>query len=138
MPFITDLEMKEIGEMNGRSVYVLLSALVYFSEMGKRYTVPAGFQSDLASVPRLPVLYGIWGDRAHREALLHDFLYRKDSDPVVSFGEANGLFLEAMGSRGVKTFIRFPMYAGVALGGIFSYHKLKTGHQFFETIDPIQ
>lgn len=133
MYFETDLEMCELGEMSGRSVFKLLSPLIYYSQNGKRYTIPEGFQSDLASVPRLPLVYDLWGDRAHREAFLHDYLYRIDSDPVVSFCEANSMFLEAMKSRGVKLHIRWPMYSAVCSAGMFSYHKLKRDHQYFET-----
>jgi|GEM_PF-875895 len=129
--FITDLCMKEIGEKKGRTVYELLQPLIFITRDGRRIVVPTGFQTDLASVPRLPFVYLLWGDRAHREAVLHDYLFRKDSVPVATFMEANGLFLEAMTSRGVRWAIRWPMYAAVCAGGRGSYHKLLVDHQYF-------
>jgi hypothetical protein len=84
---------------------------------------PTWFETDFASVPRLPVLWEMWGDRAHREAVLHDWLYRKDSVPCVAKEIADGIFLEAMKSTGKPWHISYPMYWGVKLGGFTAYHK---------------
>jgi hypothetical protein len=86
-------------------------------------TVPAGFLTDFASVPRVPIVFWFWGDRAHREAVLHDYLYRVDSDPVVERSRADRAFLEAMGSRGKSWGVRWPMYLGVRIGGGAAYHR---------------
>lgn len=134
--FISNLCLMEIGESNGRSVYSLLKALKYSDKNNRMIMVPKGFQTDLASVPRLPIVYGIWGDRAHREAVLHDYLFRVDSDPVCSFMEANDLFLEAMESRGVRKMISYPMYAAVCAAGYSSFHRYTVNSQIIQTIDP--
>lgn len=81
------------------------------------------FETDFASVPRVPFIYEAWGDRAHREAVLHDYLYRIDSIPVVSYSQANDIFLEAMKSTGKPWYISRFMYLGVVFGGFTSYHK---------------
>ena len=108
------------------SIYILAAPLIYWSAvLDCSITVPVGFQTDLASVPRLPVIYSLWGDRAHREAVLHDALYRIDSVPSVSCPQANRVFLEAMESRGVSVWIRWPMYWGVCAFGWCSYHRKK-------------
>jgi hypothetical protein len=130
--FITDLCLKEIGEMSGRSVYSLLLPLKY-----KDHTVPEGFQTDLGSVPRVPLIYGIWGDRAHREAVLHDYLYRYRPGFPMTRKEADQIFLEAMKSRGVKFEIYYPMYMGVRLGGGSSFHKYFVGHKFFSDVEEV-
>ena len=118
--FLTDLDTR----MRGERIHILLSPLVYHSGLLNRsIIIPAGFETDLASVPRLPIIYALWGDRAHREAVLHDYLYRIDSDPVVSKDVVDKVFLEAMQSRGAAWWIRYPMYYGVCAGGIGSYHK---------------
>lgn len=137
MGFRTHLEMREVGEIQGRSIYLLLLPLIYEDEAGMRIVVPAGFQTDLASVPRLPIVYGIWGDRAHREAVLHDYAYRKDAEPKLSFMRANTLFLEAMCSRGVKDSIRWPMFLAVCACGYSSYNRYNINYQFVETADDI-
>ncbi|OPY90583.1 MAG: hypothetical protein A4E73_02427 [Syntrophaceae bacterium PtaU1.Bin231] len=135
--FVTDLCLREVGEKAGRSVYALVQPLIYVARSGDRVVVPEGFQTDLASVPRVPVVWLLWGDRAHREAVLHDYLYRTDAVPTVGFMGANRLFLEAMKARGVPRYIRWPMFLGVVLGGIFSYHKLPVSHRFFFADDLI-
>jgi hypothetical protein len=85
----------------------------------------ARFYTDFASVPRVPVFYELWGNRAHREAVLHDYLYRIDSIPVVTKSQADSLFLEAMKSTGKSWYLRYPMYYGVVLAGGGAYHKRK-------------
>ena len=120
--FLTELD----AIFHDDAIYILAAPLIYWSALlDCLITVPVGFQTDLASVPRLPVIYTLWGDRAHREAVLHDYLYRIDSRPVVSESQANGVFLEAMESRGVVASIRWPMYWGVCAFGWCSYHRKK-------------
>lgn len=121
----------EIGELSGKYIYMLTDNLVYITRDAREIIVPKEFQTDLASVPRIPFVYSAWGDRAHREAVLHDYLYRKDSVPVLSRSEADGLFKEAMISRGQPWYIYHPMYAGVRLGGGSAYHKYPVFHNFF-------
>jgi len=81
------------------------------------------FETDFASVPRVPIAYEAWGDRAHREAVLHDYLYRIDSKPVVTYSQANAVFKEAMISTGKPFRIYFWMWCGVVLGGWTAFHK---------------
>ena len=119
--FITDLVIELLDE---DKIWVLHEPLSYWSELLKcQITVPTGFQTDLASVPRVPILYVKWGNRAHREAVIHDYLYRIDSIPVVTFDQANNVFKEAMIARGKPDDIVFGMFKGVCLGGKSSYHK---------------
>jgi hypothetical protein len=119
-------------------IWVVKAPLKYFSEiLDIKITVPPWFETentptedwffetDFASVPRVPLIYDAWGDRAHREAVLHDYLYRIDSVPMVTKGQADNLFLEAMKSTGKGYFVRYGMYWGVVLGGASSYHKKK-------------
>jgi hypothetical protein len=119
--FITDLVISLVDE---DKIWLLHEPLVYDSELlDCTVTVPVGFQTDLASVPRVPVLYVKWGNRAHREAVIHDYLYRIDSIPVVTFDQANNVFKEAMVARGKTKDIYEGMYKGVCLGGKSSYHR---------------
>lgn len=119
--FLTELDARLL---EGDKVWKLIAPLVYYSELlDCEITVPRRFCTDLSSVPRVPVAYWFWGGKAHREGVLHDYLYRIDSQPVVSRGLANAVFLEAMISRGKSRFVRNPMYWGVCIGGGPSYHK---------------
>ena len=113
------------------NIWILDHTLIYQSAIIGQVCVLDGFETDLASVRRVPVVYNLWGNRAHREAVLHDYLYRSDSVPAVTKEQADSVFLEAMKSRGVAWWIRYPMYAGVMLGGGSSYHKLFVNAQLF-------
>lgn len=128
--FITKLSLTELGLKDGRVIYSLNKPLIYFSNKLGRIEVPENFQTDLASVPRVPILYMIWGGRAHHEAVLHDYVFRINSIPKASFSAANSLFKEAMKVRCKPWYVRSPMYAGVCVGGRSSYHKLKIDHVF--------
>jgi hypothetical protein len=122
--FLTELHLS----LKSNGIWVLDEPLVYYSDLLKRrVTVPVWFQTDLASVPRVPIVYWWWGGRAHREAIIHDYLYRRDSMPMVSFQVANKVFLEAMKARGKPWYVRHPMYMGVCAGGKSSYHKKMVG-----------
>lgn len=129
--FITELDfrMKEGSD----SIYILNKPLVYYSSWLKKKGIDpiiraeAEFNTDLASVPRVPIIYAMWGGRCHREAVIHDLLFRKDSKPNVSFSAANWIFLEAMKCRGKPFYIRHPMYSGVMLGSHSYYHKRLVG-----------
>ncbi len=81
------------------------------------FTVPQGFVSDFASVPRFlwPVLppHG----RVKRAAVLHDWLY---CQPEIDRPYADLLFLEAMKADSVPWLQRWAMYLGVRIfGGLF-------------------
>jgi len=128
-----DVELKDDSD----GTWIVKSPLKYWSEIldclivvpywfeSKEPDVDPGFfETDFASVPRVPFIYESWGNRAHREAVLHDYLYRKDSKPVVTYSQANKIFLEAMKSRGVQWWIRWPMYLAVCMAGWTAYHKL--------------
>jgi len=120
--FLTDLDFHL--KSGSDKIYILDSPLVYYSEiLNRTITVPPVFYTDLASVPRLPIVFWFWGGKVHREGVLHDYLFRKDSDPVVSFWMANSIFKEAMIARGKPFCVTYPMFSGVTVGGYPSYHK---------------
>lgn len=122
--FVTNLLINQITD----KVFELVSPLIYESDLLKcTITVPIGFQSDGASVPRVPIAYMLFGDRAHHEAVIHDFLYRMDSIPLATYDQANDVFFEAMVCRGKGFFVRRFIYWGVCIGGFTSYHKKAVG-----------
>ena len=123
--FLTPLEL-ECFEKDG--IWRLLAPLVYYSaHLSQGIEIPEGFYTDLASVPRIPFIYSLWGDRSHYEAVVHDYLYRSDSFPLVSCSSANKIFKEAMYARNKPKRIALPMYWGVCLGGWRTFHKRKVG-----------
>lgn len=89
--------------------------LEYESDIAKRtITVPVGFVTDLASVPRLPVVYLACGDRASEAAIVHDYLY---STGLLPRRVADDVLLEAALATGVPRWRALAMWAGVRIGG---------------------
>ena len=127
--FKTNLEISVCPDNEG--IYILDTDLVYNSKiLDRTVRVPKGFYTDLASVPRMPIAYWFYGGRSHREAVIHDYLYRLDSDPVVTCMMANKVFLEAMKVRGKSLWkVAYPMYVGVCLGGWLLFHKKKVAEK---------
>ena len=115
------------------TVWVIKAPLLYRSDVLVKHGYKPGieveeeFETDFASVPRVPLFYALFGDKAHREAVIHDNLYRSDSSPVVSRAIADKIFLEAMKDRGKSYFVRYGMYWGVRAGGWTAYHKKNVG-----------
>ncbi len=76
--FLTPLRVEWVDPRTWR----LLEALVYESDrLGRAITVPGGFCTDFASVPRLPLAYLVAGGRATRAAVVHDYLYQTHEEP---------------------------------------------------------
>jgi len=84
--------------------------------IGTRITVPKGFLTDLATTRRIPLVNSVWGWRAHREAVVHDYLGALDAEPQVTYDQWNDIFLEAMESRGKPWWVKYPMHIGVCIG----------------------
>ena len=87
------------------------------------FTVPAGFETDLASIPAL--LRGIFPpDGAYtKAAVLHDYLYKNwrvelyEDAPQWSRHFADAMFYEAMGVLNVPQWQRIALYLAVRCGG---------------------
>jgi hypothetical protein len=114
-----------------RSLWGLQRDLSYRTGDGEeRITVPAGFVTDLASIPRwcwtiLPP-DGPWV----KAAIVHDFLYatagtgewkkrtdgRTRAEPYTR-READDIFREGLENRGVDSFRRSILWAAVRIGG---------------------
>ena len=113
--FLTKLEVEKLKGNN----WQVLSALKFQSrKLNKVVEVPAGFVTDFASVPRLPIVYLLAGDTAHEAAVVHDYLYQMH---LVGKAKADAVFLEAMRASGVPKFRRWLMYMGVKVGGFSAY-----------------
>jgi len=101
--FLTDLDTR----LKGDKIRILNNPLIYRSDiLGCDIEAPMGFETDFSSVPRVPIVYSFWGGKAHREGVIHNYLFRSDSIPIVSFSMANKVFKEAMKSRGKSVFIQ--------------------------------
>lgn len=75
--------------------------------------VPAGYVTDLDSVPRIPIFYGWLKNRTRTAALLHDWLCYIGTSKSI----ADKAFLEMMRLEGVRHRYRYPIYWGVKYFG---------------------
>lgn len=110
--FIGPLQVEAI---DGESWRLLsdFSAAIQTDEGARVLTVPKGFETDLASVPRLPGMFLLFGGRARKAAVLHDWLYHEHE------GErevADAVFFKAM-AHDEGLFTRVAMWLGVRVGG---------------------
>lgn len=112
--FLTELQVKPAtGKDDGQ--WQLLADLVYQSDVAEMtFTVPAGFITNFASVPRIPIVYELAGDTASDAATVHDYLY---STHVVPRSVADAVLREASGVTDVPDWRRQLMWAGVRAFG---------------------
>lgn len=119
--FITELDVElKHGSDN---VWVLKSPLIYDSDSIGIIKVPVDFETDFASVPRIPIAFWFYGDRVHKESVVHDYLYRADAKPKYAREIVDKVFFEAMESRLKSWYIKYPMYWGVRIGGWTTFNK---------------
>lgn len=105
----------EVADDQDNGQWVVTRPLVYESDVaGMTITVPAGFQTDLASVPRLPVVYLLTGGTSNEAAVVHDYLY---STGIVSRKIADAVLSEASKVTGVPAWRRGLMWAAVRIFG---------------------
>lgn len=82
------------------------------------FIIPKGFITDFASVPRVPIAYRLFANRAKKSAIFHDFAY---STHLASREECDKAFLDAMRAEKLPEWICKAMYYGVRLGGASHY-----------------
>lgn len=118
MPFLTTLDTRDMK--NGNSMVL---AEFRYRPLDKRgtITIPVGFITDFASVPRLFRAFITGHDNTKMPAVLHDWLYRKG---IGTRKEADKMFLMAMKENGVPWWKRRMAYRGVRLGGGFSWQGM--------------
>jgi hypothetical protein len=84
-----------------------------------RFTVPAGFRTDFASVPRAVVWLIPRFGRYTAAAILHDWLCTVGiATGQVTSRDADGLFRRVMRESGVPVLRRWLMWAGVRWGAL--------------------
>ena len=113
--FLTDLHLRDLPG----KYWQLTTALIYYSALLRTtITVPAGFVTDLASVPRVPLAYWFFGARGNSPAAIHDWLYRTG---IVSRIMADRVFNEALKAQGKWFTTRWPMTGAVMTFGWMVY-----------------
>lgn len=126
--FLDTLNVTEIDD----SIFMIIDhPLRYQSDLAASiFTVPVGFYTDFASVPRfMPLAYACLGDTAHQPAVIHDWLYYAAITPREM---ADAIFLEAMDVWGMPLWRRELIYWGVRAGGWAAWNDhRKRGHPEF-------
>jgi hypothetical protein len=111
--FLTTLDCRQIDEFDG--LWELLAPLAYDSQLlGRVVTVPAGFRTDFASVPRIPIFYLAEGGKGNKAAVVHDWAY---TTQMVDRKTADMLLREALIASGYSKATAAMFYAAVRLGG---------------------
>lgn len=122
MPFNDTTPLLE--ELPGE-LWRVAADLIYTSPNGLVYVkVPTGFETDLASVPRvfwslLPPM-GDYGPAA----IIHDFLYRfhrESRNREVTRAQADAVLLAAMEELGVGRLTRWTIYCAVRVGAWWAW-----------------
>lgn len=121
--FPYDLVFKDAGMVNGSRVFELLQEFRYFSSKGI-ITVPVGFKTDGASIPKVFwSLMDPFGEYFNA-AVIHDFLYSTQGK-FDDRAEVDAIFKEAMFNIGVPWPTREIIYRAVRSFG-WRFFKGKT------------
>lgn len=121
--FLDALNVTEISD----SIFAICNHdFRYQSDLAGLLTVPVGFYTDFASVPRLGIVYAMLGDRAHQPAVVHDWLYYS---ALTTRRVADDVLMEAMALLGLPFWQRYPIWWGVRVGGWKSWNDhRRDGH----------
>ena len=120
MPFLSELVVKKIGDKR----WELKEELKYQPLQGHLITVPIGFRTNFASVPRIPIAFLLAGDTAQKSATVHDYLY-SGIEHRFSRKRADEILLQAMKEEGLWWWRRSLMWIGVRWFGGFFFEKPK-------------
>lgn len=122
MPFIDspDLRMLSSGD------WQLLASLSYFHRSGLIITVPRGFITDLASIPR--IFHSLIPQHGSHSpaAILHDYLYATQE---MSRKQADQMFCDVMKDTGVNIVRCYAMYLAVRIGGWIAWHQRRADRE---------
>jgi hypothetical protein len=119
--YIDPLEVRYIMTVDDSRIFELASPFRYIGSRGT-ITVPAGFTTDGASVPR--VFWSIFQPFGEYfpAAVVHDYLYSPRSMHLrLERKTADLIFKEAMYNLGIGWLTRGTIYQAVRLGGWRSY-----------------
>lgn len=113
MPFLTELKITE----DASGDWKLLEDLVYQGN-DDIFTIPAGFITDLASIPPIfKPFFPVYG-KYTKAAVMHDCHYIEQH---ISRKDADGIFRRTMRESTVGKIRRYLMWFAVRIGG--SYKK---------------
>ena len=108
------------AKVRGRTVAKLLRGFVYYRSATDLIEVPAGFETDFASVPR--VLWSLFPPIGlyAKAAVVHDYLYVTHA---VDRRTADDILLEACEALGVPMLTRKLLYLAVRIFGAAGWRR---------------
>ena len=112
MPFT---DGKVVVEEIGDERWALAEPVTYEGNTDT-FVVPAGFETDFASVPRVFVWLLPRSGRYTKAAILHDWLSARVREGTFDRADADGLFRRSMRELGVPFVRRWLMWAAVRVG----------------------
>lgn len=118
--FVNHLRAEQLEEDN----WQLLEDLGYVQEepFTASVVVPRGFNTDFASVPRLPLAYLLAGGVGNAAAVVHDYLYR-EVPHAFTRDQADEMFYQALLACSVPRWRAWLMWAAVRIAGSGSYRE---------------
>jgi hypothetical protein len=114
--FVTEGGLWPIGDGNWRVTHAFTVKAIEDSGTEHVITVPVGFETDLASVPRLPLIYMALGGKGPKSSVVHDWLYAQQAGKWF----ADDVFRALLRIEETDE-IAEQMYAGVVVGGHHAY-----------------
>lgn len=112
--FVTPLDVRRESPADSDRNFKLLAPLVYRSDLLGLITVPLGFVTDFASVPRAPLIFWLCGDTSMEASVIHDYLY---TIKTFTRASADAVLREASIASGVPRWRAWLMWAGVRCFG---------------------
>ena len=115
----TKVELYYDNSIPGVGPWWVQEEIKYYSKVADmEIVVPAGFPTDLATVPKIPVIYEVFRDEAVKASIIHDYLYLSK---IVSRKMADDIFREAGFASNVTTWKMQMMWAAVRVFGPLYY-----------------
>ena len=116
---LTTLDVRKVGRRNWELTAPFVVKVTRDDGTSFLIRVNSGFVTDFASVPRIPLVFFLFGGIGEYAACIHDFLYRTGMLPR---DESDAIFRAALIDMDETSAARaFMMHKGVRLGGVTSY-----------------
>lgn len=116
------LDCRWVGVTKGKVMWELLQPLTYTTDDNEIITVPAGFQTDLATTPRILWSWIPPDWKYSKAAVIHDYLIVSGERP---WDEANTIFHHGMRDLGVRGIKDDLMYWSVCFWRWFKLNILR-------------
>lgn len=122
--FLTPLRVELVQSSWHKSYWILTAPLIYVTHVTpspELVYVPAEFETDFASVPRIPLAYLFCGSVGHGPAVVHDYLYFRG---IYARKTCDQIFLEALKARNLMEPLPHIMYGAVRSFGWRYYNEI--------------